>query len=222
MKRSVGVSILGMCILVAMPGCAGMTLQVKQDSFGTFQPINNQWRGGPNIAYRSGVLLQLSDFADAGHAYKWIKLYSRKELVQTIPRGSAAWVDIECGVTDSQPITPDQAALMRGDPNHPDRRLHKDMTLGKELIPITLWEPEKGIEIHMTRFFMDAGDIKEVRHGHQRYVMTTDEKCAVRVWDDQQQMTKSYAAGAIRRIVVGEDEWQTIHGGPHSPPWLIE
>jgi hypothetical protein len=220
MRRRLSVSILGL-YLAASAGCSGLTLNIQNDSFGTFQPFNNQYRTGTGVAHRSGFLIQVSDFVGAQHAYDWIKMYGTGDnLKGTIARGGAAWIDILCGQS-SETITADQAALLRPDPNHPYRRLHQDLTMGKELIPITIWEADKGLRVDSTHFHAlnsVGGDPREV-HGHQRFVFASKERCEVRVWDDQQQLIKTYPLGDVRRIEVGEDDLPTQHGGVHSPPW---
>ncbi len=231
----VGVLLICLCCLIWLWwrwNRPRFTLVIENDSFGTFQPINNQIRAQEDPdSYRGGVLFQTSDFSTSpGHTYDWLKLdvdMDDTSWTQIIGRGAdaARWIDIECGeaTSSTEPWPHEQASLLLpnttnadpGDDN--DHRLHTEM-IPDSVVAVTLWGPEAGLTIRTEPFTL-AG------HGHTRYILTSREPCAVRVWTDLGAATPSVVYGTgegrIARIVVGEDDPGTQHGGLHSPPWDI-
>jgi len=203
------------------------TLVIENDSFATFQPTNNQVRGqdDTNKAPRTGFLIQVSDFEGAGHAYDYIDLYADGDSpIQRILRGGdVQWVDIECGPGSQTPLTPEAAKLYRPVPGQPatyNRRLHDQMDVDA-LIAMTIWNAQQGLQVASEPLMVHNPQVEGWHGRHARFVTTSPESCAVRVWTDLDAATpaNTYEAGKIRRIVIDENAPPTEHGGPHSPGW---
>ena len=219
---------------------AQFTLEIQNDSFATFQPINNQFRGSPPPPpqYRHGFLVQVGDFASALHAYTRIELHfvNNNPPPKSYLRGDGPppWIDVVCGKTTPSPITVDEAKELVPDENDSAterRRLHYDLNYKSPITAITLWSSDDGLQARAET--LPSGP--SATHGHADYLLSSVKPCEVRVWlrektgnpptlgawksTPETYPSQSNPSQWVERIVIKEDGQPTPHGGVHNPPW---
>src|SRR5262245_41004145 len=158
------------------------TLEIRNDSFGTFQPFNNQFRGSapPAPPPRHGFLVQVGDFKDALHAYTRIVLHFTNGGTKEYLRGDGPppWIDVICGQTSPDPITEVEAKELVPDENDSTtakRRLHYDLNYQSPITAITLWGSEEGLQVRTETFHGNntEPDATKGTHGHAKYYLTS-------------------------------------------------
>ena len=210
------------------------SLVINKDSFATFQPFNNQYRGQTGRPHRDGMFLQIGDFLDAKHYYTDIELHFADGTSKNYRRKDnlPVWIDIICGDTTQIPITVDMAKILtpeKDDPSTHYRRLHTDLKADVQIVPLTLWAPESGITLKTMaeHFGADATPEEQQGHGHVKFTFTTAKECLVRVlmdWPEEgnQAVPEIYPGDGnprVTKMVVSEAGGPVRHGGPHQPVW---
>jgi hypothetical protein len=205
---------------------AAFTLDITNDGFGLFMPVNNQFKDEPRPAkFHSGFFVQLANFTDAAHTADKLVLSMSDDTTTDVDLIPVTWVDIVCTPSGDPVLDRAHAQAFFPDPDVPgsvDRVLHDYMN-PKSVRLITLFRGDDPLVVHSTRFDAedDRDDPQGPIHSHDKFVFESGKACSVRIWEDAVSPAKSYPLGAVRAMRVVETDAASPHGGIHQPPWTF-
>ncbi len=209
-------------------------LILMADGFGTFMPINNQFRLNAGETptgrgFQSGFFLQLGKFSgQTVHEAEEIYLMLEDSHVVLGDWNKWKWIDILCGAekqadgTFPETLSSSEAQDLLPTPDG-KRLLHSKMD-PRDVVLITLWKGKSGLSLDVS-----SAAPKAPNHEHDAFTFKSKEPCVVSLYEVTDAGELALAAGtaafdpelmpAVRKVVVQQWDLKPQHGGVHQPPW---